>query len=140
VIVLVEQQAATDSLRLREHYYLTTEDKALLAQPLARDDSLLLSPGTTLQTILTCWQNRDWTRLNRYIAADDTLTGLSHLLNFAFTGPTLSPDGRTATFVLSGTLRRSGVDTPFAGCVLRLHRTGGRWQLHPDQLTAFKED
>lgn len=139
VVVLVEQQTVTDSLRLRERYYLTTEDASLLAEPLVRDDSLLLSPGTALHTILTCWQNRDWTRLERYVAGTIPKE-LAHLLDFSFTGPTLSPDGRTATFVLSGTLRRGGVDKAFSGHTLRLHRIEGRWALHAHQFNAFKED
>jgi len=137
VIVLVEQQAVTDSLRLREHYYLTTEDKALLAQPLVRDDSLLLSPVTAMQTILTCWQSRDWIRLGRYLSAEADLTGLPHLLTFDFTGPTLSPDGQTATFALSATLRHSNVDTAVTGRMLRLRRSGGLWMIALEQLTAF---
>lgn len=140
VVVLVEQQTVTDSLRLRAAFYLDRETPSAIAPPLQRDDALLLSPGTAMQTILTCWQNRDWLRLSRYLSDDAELTALPHLIDVAFTGPTLSPDGQTATFTLSGTIRRNGVDSAFAGCILRLQKAGGLWLLPPHQLTAFKED
>lgn len=143
VQVLVEQSGyVTDSLRLRERFYLTTDDASLLAEPLRRDDSLLLTPGNTLQVILTLWQTRDWTRLQRYLAlnASADLTSLPHLTDFSFTGGAISPDGQTATFTLDATLRSGGTESAFTGRILRLRREAGLWRISPDQLTGWMED
>ena len=97
VQVLLEQQGeVTDSLRLRQRYYLDAADEKQLADPLSRDDSLLLSPGTAMTTILTLWQQRDWPRLERYVAANgegalaDLLDTLPGLMDFTLSGPTLT--------------------------------------------------
>ena len=77
MVILVEQGAeASDSLRLRQSYYRTGADDTALAAPLTRDEALLLSPQTTLETILQCWSERDWPRLYLYIARRDPATGL----------------------------------------------------------------
>lgn len=143
VQVLVEQSGyVTDSLRLRERYYLTTDDASLLAPALRRDDSLLLTPHNTLQTILTLWHTRDWTRLNRYLAlnANIDLAGLPHLTGFTFTGGAISPDGQSATFTLDATLRAGQTESSVTGRILRLHREAGLWRISPDQLTGWLED
>ena len=143
VQVLLEQQGEiTDSLRLRQHYYLNTADEARLADPLVRDDSLLLSPGTTMATVLTLWQAQDWTRLSRYVDADaDTLSErlgeLPPLLDFSLSGPTVSD--RQATFTLTATVRGASGTTTLTGRVLRLKRVGQRWQAAIDQLTGWLE-
>lgn len=141
VQVLVEQRdTPTDSLRLRQRYYLDAENPELLADPLTRDDSLLLSPGTSLTTILTLWQQRDWTRLTRYLTADmpaDALDTLPRLTGFAFTGPTIS--GRTATFTVTATLRGASGTVTRTGRVLRLTEARGLWRIEPEQLTGWLE-
>ena len=141
VQVLVEQQETlTDSLRLRQRYYLDTEDPQRLANPLNRDDSLLLSPGTSLTTILTLWQQRDWTRLSRYLDADmpaDDLNALPHLLDFTYSGPTVI--GRTATFTVTAVLRGASGTATVEGRVLRLTEDRGVWRIAPEQLTGWLE-
>ena len=144
VQVLVEQQdEITDSLRLRQRYYLDTDGNEL-ADSLSRDDRLLLSPGTAMTTILTLWQQRDWPRLIRYMpaAADEEallarLDALPHLLDFSLSGPTIS--GQTATFTLSATLRgERGVST-LTRRVLRLNQERGLWRADLEQLTGWLE-
>ena len=144
VQVLVEQQGdITDSLRLRQRYYLTTDDGKLLADPLLRDDSLLLSPATAMTTVLTLWQRQDWTRLQRYVATDDAdaliaqLSNLPRLLDFSLSGPTFSRQG--ATFTVTATVRAASGDIEMPGCVLRLHQARGLWQITPEQLTGWLE-
>ena len=144
VQVLIEQQGeTTDSLRLRQRYYLDTEDEKLLADPLARDDALLLSPGTAMDTILTLWQRQDWSRLRRYVAAEDTdtlidrLDSLPRLMDFTLSGPTLS--GRTATFTVTATVRGAADATGLENRVLRLTQVGGLWLITPEQLTGWLE-
>ena len=143
VQVLLEQQGeVTDSLRLRQRYYLDAADEKQLADPLSRDDSLLLSPGTAMTTILTLWQQRDWPRLARYVAADesapdDLFDSLPRLTDFTLSGPTLT--GRSATFTLTATLRGASGAFTLTNRVLRLQEERGLWRITPEQLTGWLE-
>ena len=139
VQVLLEQTGeATDSLRLRQRYYLNANDAQQLADPLLRDDSLLLSPSTAMTTVLTLWQQQDWSRLSRYVSGGaDGLSTLPRLLDFTLTGPTIS--GPNATFTLTATLRGGAGDTTLTGRVLRLTREGERWLISEEQLTGWLE-
>ena len=144
VQVLLEQQGeVTDSLRLRQRYYLDTTDERQLADPLTRDDSLLLSPHTAMTTILTLWQQRDWTRLARYVTLDgadgptDRFDRLPGLLDFSLTGPTLS--GHIATFTLTATVRSESGTYPAENRVIRLKEERGLWRIEPEQLTGWLE-
>ena len=149
VIILVEQtDAATDSLRLRQGYY-TLDGSTSLADPLQRDEHLLLSPARTAEVILQCWQESDWTRLYRYIAHHDPATGdprpeesafvqqmkvLPHLLRAEAQGGNVSEDGRSAVFTVNGAWLANGTEAPFSGMVLRLIREDGVWRVGLSQL------
>ena len=144
VQVLLEQQGeATDSLRLRQRYYLDTDDGHRLADPLTRDDSLLLSPGTTMATVLSLWRQRDWPRLAHYVTDADAdalaarLEALPPLVAFAVTGPAIID--RTATFTLTATVRGTAGDLSLSGRVLRLTRERERWRISTDQLVGWLE-
>ena len=144
VQVLLEQQgAATDSLRLRQRYYLDTDDEQRLADPLVRDDALLLSPGTAMSTALTLWQQQDWPRLARYVTDADAdalaarLGGLPPLVDYDFTGPAIT--GQTATFTLTATVRGDAGPITLSGRILRLTRERERWRVTMDQLAGWLE-
>ena len=138
VQVLLEQSGEfTDSLRLRQRYYLNAEDDRP-ADPLIRDDALLLSPGTTMRTVLTLWQQRDWTRLSHYVSGDaGALASLPRLMDFTISGPTIN--GTNATFTLTATVRGSAGDMTLAGRVLRLTQERERWRISLGQLTGWLE-
>ena len=138
VQVLLEQTGEiTDSLRLRQRYYLDADDDRL-ADPLVRDDALLLSPSTTMRTVLTLWQQQDWPRLTRYLSGDAAIAnGLPPLLDFSLSGPTIS--GSNATFTLTATIRGSAGETTLEGRVLRLQRERERWRITLEQLTGWLE-
>ena len=151
VVILVEQTgAATDSLRLRQGYYTLDGDMSL-AEPLIRDENLLLSPSRTAEVILQCWQERDFARLIRYIARTDPATGmerpvdadclaalaeLPHLMHARAEGGSIAADGHTAVFTLRGTWLDNGQEAPFEGLVLRLTREKGLWRVGLSQLTG----
>lgn len=151
VVILVEQTGrATDSLRLRQSYYTLDGDMSL-AEPLTRDEDLLLTPHRTAEIILQCWQERDFTRLYRYIAHADPATGadrpteadclallteLPHLLHARAEGGSISADGSTALFTLRGAWLENGQETPFEGLVFRLTREKGLWRIGLTQLTG----
>lgn len=138
VQVLLEQSGEpTDSLRLRQRYYLDTEDDRL-TDPLVRDDALLLSPGTTMQTVLTLWQQQDWTRLTRYLSGDaGELPALPQLISFTLSGPTIGAE--SATFTLTATIRSGNGDLTLTDRVLRLIREQERWRITVTQLTGWLE-
>ena len=143
VVILVEQTGtATDSLRLRQGYYTLDGDMAL-AKPILRDESLLLTPSRTAEVILSCWQERDFTRLYRYIAPADQsanciaeLAALPHLLHASAQGGSISADGNIAVFSLQGAWLDQGREVPFDGQVLRLRREKGVWCVELSQLTG----
>ena len=146
VVILVEH-TGSDSLRLRQSYYM--EDSDALAEPLSRDESLLLTPARTAEIILQCWQERDFSRLYHYIALADPINGeirpeaadfpalladLPRLLHASAEGGSVSLDGKTAVFTVSGVWLEEGNETPFTGMVLRLTREQGVWRIGLGQL------
>lgn len=152
VVILVEgQEQFTDSLRLRRSYYRAGGGDAL-ADPLTRDESLLLSPATAMDVILTCWQERDWARLYLYTARTDPDSGapipayddfagemnrLPHLTDYRFSGGHVS--GGQATLTASLTCLHDGHLTPPSSAVFRLTYENGVWRVGMSQLTARKE-
>ena len=85
VVILLEQRGeTTDSMRLRQKYYTLNAADDALANPLRRDESLLLTASGTMRTILTCIQQRDIRRLYRYLALSDPDTGEARMEYEAF--------------------------------------------------------
>ncbi len=151
VVILVEQGGiVTDSLRLRRDYYTQDGDKAL-ADPLIRDESLLLTPERTAEVILRCWMEQDYARLHRYIARTDPESGASRpdeagfiarmaeearLLRAEARGGSISADGQSAVFTVSGAWLVNGAERPFDGLVLHLTRENGLWRAGFSQVTG----
>ena len=146
VVILVEH-IGSDSLRLRQSYYM--EDSDALAEPLSRDESLLLTPARTAEIVLQCWQERDFSRLYHYIALADPINGeirpeaadfpalladLPRLLHASAEGGSISVNGNAAVFTVSGAWLENGQETPFTGMVLRLTREQGVWRIGLGQL------
>lgn len=149
VVILVDQ-TSTDSLRLRQGYFTLDGDTAL-ADPLVRDESLLLSPSRTAEVILQCWQEGDYGRLYQYIAPVDPMTGTVRpdeeafaallasqkpLLRATVAGGSVSADGQHAVFTVSGAYLDESAEAPFSGMVLHLHREKGIWRIGLSQLTG----
>lgn len=151
VVILVEQGAeASDSLRLRQSYYRTGGNDSALAAPLTRDESLLLSPHTTMETILQCWAERDWPRLYLYTARRDPATGLErpeyeafaaqmnalpHLTACDFSGGSVSHGGLYAAFTFDAALMAQGHETAIEDGLIRLCTERGIWRIGLSQLT-----
>lgn len=149
VVILVDQ-TTTDSLRLRQGYYTLDGDPAL-ADPLIRDESLLLTPARTAEVILQCWQEGDYGRLYRYIARNDPANGqprpdeadfmqamieLPHLLRAKAKGGSISADAQHAVFTVSGAWLDQGSERPFSGMTLHLTREKGLWRVGLSELTG----
>ncbi len=151
VVILVDQGGiVTDSLRLRRDYYTRDGDKAL-ADPLTRDESLLLTPARTAEVILSCWMEQDFARLYRYIARTDPQSGASRpdeaafialmaqearLLRAKAQGGSISADGQSAVFTVSGAWLSNGEERTFDGLVLQLTRENGLWRAGLSQVTG----
>ena len=156
VQVLVEQTGtAAESLRLKQRYFLTTEDDSLLVGVQTRQEELLLTPGNTLRVILDKWLTRDWARLYLYLMAKDPVSGverptlsdfvtamenLPRLAGCDFSGGSVSPDGRWATFTLEAEFLDGSVIRNLPGRVVRLYRGGDLWQISMAQLTQWLEE
>lgn len=156
VQILMEQDGgATGSLRLQESYYLVDAQATAPAEPLIRQDELLLSPQRTAQLISQLWCQRDWQRLYQYIARRDPSTGaervsyrdfvtamenLPVLSSCSVTGGTITQDGSCATFTISGAVLESGRETLRTGCSLRLCRENSLWRVTLAQLTGWLEE
>lgn len=151
VVILVEQSnTVTDSLRLRNSYY-TLDGDTTLAEPLRRDEALLLTPARTAEVILECWQQSDWTRLYRYVARTDPATGMqkpeeaafvqmmterAHLLRADVKGGSFSADAHTAVFTISGAWMNDGAEQIFDGMVFKLVQDKSLWRVGLSQLTG----
>ena len=151
VVILVEQTAtATDSLRLRQGYSTLDGDMAL-ADPLIRNEQLLLTPARTVDVILQCWQEGDFTRLYRYVARTDPDTGVARPEQDAFIqqmnaakpllyaqaeGGSITFGGQRAVFTICGAYWDDGEESPFTGMVLQLVREKGVWRIGLTQLTG----
>lgn len=149
VVILVEQTAsATDSLRLRQSYY-TLDGNMALADPLTRNERLLLTPARTAEVILQYWQESNYARLYRYIARTDPDTGAARPEESAFIeqmraqkpllyataeGGSVSAYGQRAVFTVSGAYLDGGDAMPFSGMVLRFTREKGIWRVGASQL------
>ncbi len=154
VQILVEQDGAvTDSLRLRQEYFL--DGGTGLVGPMTRDETMLLTPDVALDVALSLWRERDWLRLYRYLARHDPVTGdervsyddfvaklesLPALTDYAFAGGSVQHGGARATYTLSASVMVSGGQTEeIGGRVIRLCREGGLWRVSLDQLTGWLE-
>lgn len=154
VVILVEQRTEkTDSMRLREKYYLLDEKDESLASPLVRDESVLLTASGTMQTILTALTQQDYPRLYRYLARQDAQSGeerpeydafVQTMQSFAPVTACTSSGGSvsatSAVFVLSGTQLQQGREVPFTAHILHLTRQNGLWRISMGQLMQLMEE
>ena len=155
VQILVEQTGnATGSLRLQESYFMADPQSTALVGTMSRDESLLLSPGSTMELICHLWRSRDWQRLYQYIALRDPSTGVERvnyrdfvtamenlpmLSAYEISGGSVTQDGTLATYSLSATTLKASRETTHQGCILRLCREGGIWRITLSQLTGWLE-
>lgn len=151
VVILVDQtRTITDSLRLRQSYYTLDGDTAF-ADPLCRDEALLLTPARTVEIMLQYWQEENFGRLYRYLARTDPESGrtrpsesdfvammsdLPHLLWAQAEGGSISADGQQCVFTLRGAWLDRGNEHPFEGMILRLTREKGLWRVGLSELTG----
>jgi hypothetical protein len=156
VQILISSDAATGVERLKQNYYLDDSVDEVLAMPLMRDETLLLTPPTVMHTVLQCWSERDWLRLYNYVAARDTETGLARpvyrsfvsgmeelplVTDFSFAGGDVSPDGGSVVYTVHvATAEGTKPARERNGMVIRLTRENGLWKITYPQLTGWVEE
>lgn len=143
--ILVHKQGEIQTnLRLDNAYFLTGAAGA--SDPVARDESVLLTPINTARILFTAWQQHDPERLYRYIAEADkpalsvfteTLMQALALETFTVSGGTVSQDGQSATLTvdlntLNGSDRIATDRYP-----LHLVRDNGIWKIPYPRLLAL---
>ena len=115
-ILVHKQNEVQTSLRLDKAYFLTGE--VGLSDPIARDESLLLTQQNTAIAILTAWQQHDFERLYNYIIEADkpsfttmteTLSQKSSLSDYSVSGGSVAIDGQTATLSVMMRTQNKGV-------------------------------
>lgn len=149
VQMLVEQKdVLSDSLRLRQSWFLDGSDQDALTAPLTRQDGYLLTPSNTLLAALNAWRNQEFELLYSYIAsaerpAYDDLTAYlqaaPRLVNFGFTGGSVSPDGLTALYTMHLYTQRQDISQEWNGRILRLTREGDLWKIPWAQFIGWME-
>ena len=156
VQVLVQQRSdVSKSLRLENAYFRDDSLKGGLAPPFTRDEALLLTQENTVRTIITAWQEKDWSRLYLYVAAFNPITGqprpgvgiaflnwdrAAAVTSFDTTGGSVSYDGGRAVVSADLTMvMGNGKETLFSACPVMLFRDNGIWKISYEQLTALMD-
>ena len=155
VQILVQSVGVTDSLRLKQNYFMDDAEDNVLVGPMTRDEALLLSPDTTLDVALSCWTTHDWQRLYLYIAARDRQTSIArpvyrdfvsrmealpHIAAFARESGSVTANGLQATFAVDFSVLRDGQTTVLPNRIIHLSRENGLWKISLAQLTGWLED
>ncbi|NLI20647.1 MAG: GerMN domain-containing protein [Clostridiales bacterium] len=145
VQILIHRPGAVQtSLRLDSAYFLTGTNG--LSEPIPRDESLLLSPINTVETILAAWQLHDLERLYRYLSdagkppfatANEAFAGAPVLEAFTAVGGTVSEDGRSATLSVSMRTLRGSASSQTLHYPVRLERENGVWKITYERLTSL---
>lgn len=145
VVILVEPREPGSSLRLQAAYYQAGASRDELAPPLTRDESLLLSPMTCMEVILTAWQERSWQRLYLYTTHDTRgeyepfvrqMESMPPLTDWSLSGGSVSPDGATAVFTVDAHLLTDGQMAAQTGLTFRLTREQGVWRIALGEMTS----
>lgn len=147
-ILVYDPTQVQSSLRLHNSYFLN--DLQGLSEPLARDESLLLTPQNTAARLMAAWQSREYGMLYPYIAkaqgseARPSLQAVSSALDaapalgsFTVSGGSVSPGGGNAVVTVQySLLGEDGVPVPVS-YPLPLVRENDLWKIAYAQLLAL---
>jgi hypothetical protein len=137
VQILVHKRGETQtSLRLENAYFLNGSTG--LSDPIARDETLLLTPQRTVETILTAWSAQDDTRLYRYVTEADrpalalfntALSTAPTLSHYTVSGGSVKQDGQTATVTVSLDTLNDQSEAKTTAYPVLLTRENGIWKI-----------
>ena len=143
-ILIHKKNEVQTNLRLENAYFLTGAGG--LSEPVARDETLLLTAGNTAGVILTAWQQHDFETLYHYITdADkptlatvvDQFSQIAALGDFTVSAGSVNADGQLATVTVLLHTIRSGVTAETLRYPLHLMRENGVWKVTYTRLTAM---
>lgn len=143
-ILVHPKDAVQADLRLQNSYFLAGQ--AGLSDPLARDETLLLTPANTVAVLLAAWQQHDVERLYRYVAEDgkpvyasaaETLSQARALAQYAVSGGSVSQDGQSAVVAVTLSTLAGGTQTETSAYPLCLLRDNGVWKISWERLLAL---
>lgn len=145
-ILVHRQDEVQASLRLDNAFYLNGTTG--LSEPIARDETLLLTPQHTAEIILTSWQQNDAERLYHFIAEADkpafatlseSLSNKPSLQEFKVSGGSIAGDGQTATLTVSLKTNQDSTSIETNSYPMRLIRENGVWKITNARLSALME-
>ena len=138
-----ENQVQT-SLRLDNEYFL--DGSVGLSEPVSRNESLLLTPQSTVKTLLNAWSQKDFQCLYKYLAQSGkpSYSAFVQALDAApsaevlvISGGSVYPDGQTA--VVTAYLRLIDQDTEnqLLSYPMQLIRENDVWKMEYETLAAL---
>ncbi|MCE5342294.1 MAG: GerMN domain-containing protein [Eubacteriales bacterium] len=135
--ILVHKHGETQtSLRLENTYFLTGATG--LSEPVTRDETLLLTPQRTAETILTAWSVREYTRLYQYVTETDrpslawfseTLSSAPPLTRYTVCAGSVTQDGQIATVTAALYTLGDQAEEETVAYPIPLVRENGVWKI-----------
>ncbi|HPJ02423.1 MAG TPA: GerMN domain-containing protein [Candidatus Limiplasma sp.] len=132
------------SLRLGNEYFL--DGSVGLSEPMVRDEALLLTPQSTVKTILYAWAQKDYEQMYKYIAQADkpaysafveTLDRAPDVDVLSISGGSVYLDGQTAVVTVYIRLLTDMEQEQLLSYPLQLVRENGVWKMKYARLTAL---
>lgn len=145
-ILVLRRNAAENSMRLSQRYYL--EDSDAIPPPLTRQEADILTPGKATEYILNLWRNQDWDRLVSLLAVEPgeeavsppkfDANSLPVLLTFSATPGTVSPDYTYALSLVTAEMSDASGDVILRNSQsVRLLRQNNYWLMSLESLTRL---
>ncbi|MBE0600774.1 MAG: GerMN domain-containing protein, partial [Firmicutes bacterium] len=138
------QNEVQTSLRLDNSYFL--DGSAGLSEPITRDEALLLTPQTTVKTLLSAWAQKDYERMYKYLAHTDkpaysafveALDAAPSIEALSISGGSVYLDGQTAVVTVFIRLMDDGGQEQLLSYPLPLIRENGVWKMRYARLAAI---
>lgn len=131
------------SARLDRSYYLRGDMGP--ADPLLRDDTLLMTPARVTENILEAWKNRDFASLHAMTASfayerpvqqdfASAVDAAPPLMDYSISDSNVSADGQHATVTVSLTFLQNEISVPLTAYPLHLVRDNGLWKISYETL------
>lgn len=143
-LLLHKAEEVQTSLRLDNAYFL--DGSSGVSDPVARDETLLLTPSNTANIVLSAWKEHDYERLYRFVADagqpslaafSEAMSTMDAVKEFNVSGGSVSADGQSAT--ITSFLRILGKDgsRDIAAYPMLLNRENGVWKITYARLSAM---
>jgi hypothetical protein len=143
-ILVHRKNEVQSSLRLSNEYFL--DGSMGPSEPVARDEALLLTPLTTVKTILEAWSQKDFERMYKYLALNgrpayaafvDVLNGAPSAEVLTVSGGSVYADGQTAVVTVYLRLTYRDADAKLLSYPLQLIRENSVWKMEYARFSAL---